>query len=299
MAIYFAQDGWRNITVAFPVNILEISKINELAKDIKLNLLIESPNVVRLLSKQLKTKINVFLKIDIGYQRTGIEAGNFKIINEILSEISNSSLISFKGFLGHAGHSYSARSLKQIAEIHEESIKKIHGLKNKYILEHPDLIISVGDTPTCSIMEDFSMVDEIRPGNFVFYDLMQNMIGSCETNQIAVVVACPVVAIHEDRNEILVYGGGVHFSMDRIEDDNRGSIFGRVVENRGGNWGSLIEDMYLKKLSQEHGTSHTPKEIIGNYKEGDIIKVLPVHSCMTANLLKEYLTTEGEIISRL
>jgi len=96
MAIYFAQDGWRNITVAFPVNILEISKINELAKDIKLNLLIESPNVVRLLSKQLKTKINVFLKIDIGYQRTGIEAGNFKIIDEILSEISNSSLISFK-----------------------------------------------------------------------------------------------------------------------------------------------------------------------------------------------------------
>ena len=41
MAVYFAPE-WNDITVAFPVNILEIETINYLAEKINLNLLIES-----------------------------------------------------------------------------------------------------------------------------------------------------------------------------------------------------------------------------------------------------------------
>jgi len=40
MARYFAEAGWKNITLAFPVNIREASQINELAGKIKLNLLL-------------------------------------------------------------------------------------------------------------------------------------------------------------------------------------------------------------------------------------------------------------------
>jgi len=39
MARYFAEAGWDDITLAFPVNIREASQINELAGKIKLNLL--------------------------------------------------------------------------------------------------------------------------------------------------------------------------------------------------------------------------------------------------------------------
>jgi len=42
MARYFASHGWKDISIAFPVNFAEVDEINELAKTIRLNLLIES-----------------------------------------------------------------------------------------------------------------------------------------------------------------------------------------------------------------------------------------------------------------
>jgi D-serine deaminase-like pyridoxal phosphate-dependent protein len=299
MAVYFAEDGWDDITVAFPVNVLEIDRINLLAQSINLNLLVESPEAVQLLNKQLKYPVNVFIKTDTGYHRTGVDPTNYTLIDRILEEVEKAELISFRGFLAHAGHSYDARGIDQIAQVHNESIARILSLKEHYKYRYPELALSVGDTPTCSRMEDFSGVDEIRPGNFVFYDLTQALIGSCTEEQVAVAMACPVVAIHEDRNEILVYGGGVHFSKDRIVEEKYGTIFGKVVTDDGLGWGRVVEGAYMKKLSQEHGTIYAPKEFIAKYKVGDIIKVLPVHSCMTADLMKKYLTTEGNTISML
>ena len=54
MAEYFADAGWKNITIAFPFNILEIEKANNLAKKIKLNLLIENFKTFKFLNKNLK-----------------------------------------------------------------------------------------------------------------------------------------------------------------------------------------------------------------------------------------------------
>jgi len=33
------------------------------------------------------------------------------------------------------------------------------------------LKISYGDTPTCCVSENFPGVDELRPGNFIFFDM--------------------------------------------------------------------------------------------------------------------------------
>ena len=45
MAFFFAQHGWNDITIAFPINILELEDINKLAQNIQLNLLLESVEV--------------------------------------------------------------------------------------------------------------------------------------------------------------------------------------------------------------------------------------------------------------
>jgi D-serine deaminase-like pyridoxal phosphate-dependent protein len=169
--------------------------------------------------------------------------------------------------------------------------------------------LSVGDTPTCSVIgpNDLDGIQEIRPGNFVFYDVEQAEIGSCTYDDIAVAVACPIVATHPQRRELILYGGGVHFSKDRLSDpnnDTRGVVYGRVVRSIPNSlcWGSVVEGMYLRSLSQEHGIVVVPpEEDFDSYKVGDILKVLPVHSCMTADVMrnKGYLTCDGEWISRM
>ena len=298
MAEYFAGDNWNDITVAFPANVLEIDTINRLAEQITLNLLVESTESVKILSEGLRHDINAFIKIDIGNHRTGITYDNTSLIDSILQAIDDSDHIFFTGFLSHAGHSYKATSHEEIGLIHQESIVRLSGLKQHYIGRYPHLIISTGDTPTCSMMEDFTSFDEIRPGNFVFYDLMQLSIGSCSVEQIALTMACPIVAIHKERNEMVIYGGAVHFSKESIEDSIRGTIFGSVVEDLQDGWGKIADGMYLKVLSQEHGSVHVPHHLIDNYRIGDIIKILPVHSCLTSQLMKRYLTTGGKIIER-
>jgi len=299
MAAYFSKAGWKDITVAFPANILEIELINQLAQSIVLNIVVESLETIHGLDNNLKENINIYIKLDLGYHRTGIAPEKEELISEMMEAIDVSQHMTMKGFLGHAGHSYAATNQSEVARVHCESTRLIVETRNKYVEQFPNLLVSVGDTPTCSVIEDFRMVDEIRPGNFVFYDLTQMHIGSCTAPQIAVALACPVVAIHAQRNEIIIYGGGVHFSKDTLDHREYGNIFGLAAEDNGESWGDLLDNVVLRKISQEHGTIQAPSSYIDLINVGDVIKILPVHSCMAADLFSTYHLSSGKVISRL
>ena len=47
MAKYFAQNGWQDITIAFPFYAQEISGINKLAEEIDINVIIVSPESIK------------------------------------------------------------------------------------------------------------------------------------------------------------------------------------------------------------------------------------------------------------
>jgi len=284
MACYFS-DSWDDITIAFPLNPREIVRINEIDQSINLNLTIENKEALIIARQKLKRKVGVFIKIDTGYHRTGIWHSNYSEISTVKQMMEETKLMDFKGFLIHAGHTYSCSSKAEVMEIHDESLQRIKGLRARFISTCPGLLMSYGDTPSCSLADDFTGIDEIRPGNFVYYDLMQVQIGSCSLEDIAVAVACPVVAKHPERNQITIYGGAVHFSKEHILEDGR-KVFGKRIQNplsfdnRAANIGSLIS------LSQEHGILELedPSEF-GEIKIGDLVFILPVHSCLAANLL--------------
>lgn len=300
MAKYFAEDNWDDITVAIPVNILEIDLINELAANIRLNLLVENIETVDFLSKKIASPVNIVIKTDTGYHRTGVAYDHLERIDKIINKVEVANHLQFLGFLTHSGHTYNARSNEEIETIHNDSLSKMATLHSRYSKRFPNLMISVGDTPTCSVMDDFGVATELRPGNFMFYDLMQYQISACSLDEIAVAMACPVIAKHPQRNEIIIHGGGVHFSKDVLEFEGLGKVFGFVVKDDGElGWSEPIEGVYLKKLSQEHGTIKATTEFIEECQIGDIIKILPVHSCMTADLMKRYLSTEGQWIEHL
>ena len=299
MANYFADAGWNDITIALSVNIPEIDEMNELAGRINLNLLIENKEGLAALQEKITWHTGIFIKIDTGYNRTGIEANNTQLIDQLLELIQKSPLLQFRGFLSHTGHSYQANSTHDVFSRHFDALLKMKALKARYAGEWPDLIVSLGDTPSCSLCDNFDGIDEIRPGNFVFYDLMQTKLGSCKLTDIAVRMVCPVLAIHPSRNEVVIYGGAVHFSKDSIINIDGKPLFGRVIVSQDDRKLLLDEKNYLHSLSQEHGVLKITPQCINFFKPGDLIEIIPVHSCLTANLMKEYLTTSDEIIKML
>ena len=293
MAEYFASEGWEDITIAFPVNLAEIDDINQLAGKVKLNLLVENRDTVEFLASRLSSNTGIYLKVDTGYHRTGILVNEDQEILKLVRSIRDFPIMQFKGLLVHNGQTYKASTKQEIKNIHKISLQKLLHLKS-YLQKHQiEAEISMGDTPAMSVVENFEGIDEIRPGNFVFYDVMQAGLGSCSENDIAVALACPVVAKHAGRKEIVIYGGAIHLSKDFIIGKYGNPIYGKIVVLNINGWSDVMQGTYIKSLSQEHGIIKTDNGFFEKVKIGDFIGVLPIHSCLTVSQMREYFTFNG------
>ncbi len=299
MAVFFAGDGWNDITIAFPLNIRELTAIDELASRIKINILIENMDVIPFMEKVIKHPLGIFLKIDTGSHRTGLAGSDIQTIKEIINRLTKNSLFQFRGLLTHAGQTYKTESGKEILTIYHETLNALIELKMNLAYGTGEVILSIGDTPSCSLVDQFEGIDEIRPGNFVFYDLMQYYLGSCAWEQIAVMLAAPVVARHPERDEIVVYGGAVHLSKEYITLPSGNRSYGGIVQFSGSGWSGFKNDSYVSGLSQEHGIIHADKQLMNQTRIGDLIGIVPVHSCLTANLMRGYLTLDGEKVDHM
>lgn len=297
MAGYFAGDGWKDITIAFPVNPAEVADINKLAGDAAINVLVENVEGIHFLANGLDHETGVFIKLDAGYHRTGVEIEDHQQILALIGEIQSRQNLHFKGFVIHNGHTYHASGSHEIQEIHLHALEKVAVLKDRLKTAGIDAVYSLGDTPALSRVDDFENVDEIRPGNFVFYDVMQQSLGACRFKDIAVAMACPVVAKHPSRNQMVIYGGGVHFSREYLLNPAGEKCFGYVVRLQGRGWGDPVPEAALVSLSQEHGIIRAPAAFIHEIAIGDFIGILPVHSCLTVAAMRAMVTTDGEKVS--
>ncbi|REG94617.1 alanine racemase [Algoriphagus antarcticus] len=291
MAEYLSGQGWVNIHIAFPFNPLEIPKLNKIAAKQSISVQLINAETTQMLADQLESSVGFFIEIDAGYGRTGVEVTDFGLIEEIMLIAKKSDKLKFKGFYLHPGHTY---YMPDIPAIYEQSRNALGMLKNKYSTEFPNLVSRIGDTPGCAVMEDFEDIDEMGPGNFVFYDLMQAELGGCEKRDIAVCLAVPVVDIKKNRKEILVHGGGVHLAKDVLVGENGLKNFGEVVYLNENGWTIPEKKSFLKSISQEHGIIKASDELLAKVKVGDLLGILPVHSCMTADAMGEYITLDGK-----
>ncbi|RLD22023.1 MAG: alanine racemase [Bacteroidetes bacterium] len=297
MAEYFAEDSWKHITIAFPVNILEIHKIANLATIVDLTLLVTDKEQIKVLLQEVDVYVNILIEIDTGSKRSGLNPANGKLISEMIDSLS-STQHHFKGFYSHFGHTYNAASRVEVESIYRESLNIMKDLKHTHAYAKPT--ISIGDTPSCSIINDFAEVKSIHAGNFVFYDLTQAQIGSCKEEDIAIALACPVVSKNAERNEIIIYGGGVHLSKESLLDnETKTSIFGKIVTFSEHGWSRSIPGCYVRSISQEHGVVKLTAEAFHKIKIGDVIGVLPVHSCMTADVMCGYVDLSGDSVDHL
>lgn len=295
MAQYFARAGWQDILIAFPFNWREIDEVNQLASQIHLGLLVESRDTARFLNWHLNYPVDVWIKIDVGSQRTGLAWDNPEAVQALAADLQRGRQLRLRGLLTHAGHSYRARGAEEVCGLHQQSMQRLTSLRDQLTQAGlPALEISIGDTPSCSLC-DCTGADELRPGNFLFYDVQQSQIGSCQPADIAVALACPVVALHPERNEVVVFGGAIHLSKDAFDLDGR-PAFGLVCLPQPNGWGAPLPGAFVRGLSQEHGVLHLPEEELARMRVGDLLCILPAHSCLTVTLMRSYLTLAGQVV---
>lgn len=310
MARYFVDAGWEDLTIAFPMNLRELSAINELASRAKIGVLVDSVESLHAMGALVDQPLSIWLEADTGYQRSGLTAsGSSESVArfaELCAQATAFPNLTVRGFLSHSGHSYgyAGRSGHSLEELYAQTMADLQALRDGLAAAgHSGLLISLGDTPMSSVVADLYGIDEMRPGNFIFYDWMQYAFGSCAQDQIAVAMAAPVVANYPERNEVIIYGGAVHLGKELLPRADGSADYGHIAPITGDGWGAAFEDVWLRSLSQEHGIIRgTPEAYdrdLAGLRPGDLVAVLPIHSCLTADLLKEYLTLDGRRISMM
>ncbi len=302
MAQYFARHGWRDITIAFPFNVRQSAAINALAQQVRLGILVESPEALAAARQKLHADLDLWFEIDDGSGRSGLDwqgASNASI-SALLDAVGDCPNLHPRGLLTHAGRIYRARGAAEIRQVYQETVERMQQARRGLALE-----LSVGDTPGCTLADDLGAVDEIRPGNFVFYDVQQLMLGVCRADQIALAVACPVVAKYPSRQEVVIYGGAVHLSKDTVLVDGQ-AVYGLAANGPAAlpcdaGWGDPLPGASVARLTQEHGVLRLPSPWIDQIKIGDLLYVLPAHSCLAVSALGAggVLTLDGQLLPTL
>ena len=296
----FAQHGFTDITYAVPIERGKFGDAIEILQSgVKLNLLTDDGETARLLDDaagQAGVRFDVFVKIDCGTHRVGVEPHTAEAV-AIPRQLSEAKNLNFAGILTHAGHSYDAHSRDEILAVarHErDSMVELAERLRAMSVEVPT--VSIGSTPTMSVVDHLDGIDEIRPGNYIFFDASQATLGSCSFEDAALTVLTAVIHKDNSRRKLVVDAGAVALSKDRGPvgiDPTWG--YGHVLDVEGNETG-----MRVTSLSQEHGEIDAAENAgFEKLNVGDRLRILANHSCLTAAQHSHYNVVEnGRIVDR-
>lgn len=296
----FADAGFSQVTYAVPIEQGKFAQAIDLVRDgVKLSLITDDAETAQALDKaagDAGVPFDVFLKVDCGYHRCGVEPHTAEATS-IPRQIADSKNLHFAGILTHAGHSYNARSRDEIVEIarqeREVMVAHAEALRAGGI-EVPT--VSIGSTPSITHVDHLEGIDEIRPGNYIFFDAFQATLGSCASDDCALTVLAAVVHRDPARKKVIVDAGAIAMSKDRgaVEIDSKCG-YGRVLDLEGN-----ALDAHVSSLSQEHGVFHVGDDaVFDRLTVGSRLRILANHSCLTAAQHSHYNVMEaGKIVDR-
>jgi D-serine deaminase-like pyridoxal phosphate-dependent protein len=294
-ARFFAERGFTDLTYAVPVEPGKFAAACDLARrGVGLALITddtEVPEPLDAAARQAGVTLDLFLKVDCGYHRCGVEPHTAEA-REIPRRIADARNLRFAGILTHAGHSYHARTREELLSL----ARRERGVMTEFAqelradgVEVP--IVSVGSTPTMSVVDHLAGVDEARPGNYIFYDAFQATLGSCAFTDCALTVLASVVHRDRTRRKVVLDAGAIALSKDRgAAELDPASGFGHVLDLEGNDTG-----LRVNSVSQEHGVVEIEDDgLFERMRVGGRVRVLANHSCLTAAQHPFYNVLEGE-----
>jgi D-serine deaminase-like pyridoxal phosphate-dependent protein len=208
---------------------------------------------------------------------------------------------SLRGVMTHAGASYACRSTDAIAAMAEQERAAVVQAAERLRQAGFDApVVSVGSTPTATFARALPGVTEVRPGVFVFQDLVMAGLGVCAIDDIALSVLVSVIGHQREKGRILTDGGWTAVSRDRgtaRQAIDRG--YGLVLDVDGG----LLEGFVMSDANQEHGIVSRPDGGAIDWAGvpvGARFRILPNHACATAAQHAAYHVINGsrEILAR-
>lgn len=295
----FAKKGIRDIFIAYPLFVTEakLQRLIKLSRKVKLTLAIDSAEGAKGLAKGL-SGVRVLVEIDSGHRRSGCLPDR---AGEVALEAKSLGLEPV-GVFTFPGHSYKPKGAKQAVADEQRALKEAATAMAKIGIEAK--VISSGSTPSAGVSAESSLtsgkskslVNELRPGVYVFNDAQQLELGTCTAKEVALWAVATVVSV--TGNRMILDSGSKTLGADRAA---WATGYGRLLD---------FPEARIEALSEHHATAVFPETKTSKAgtkasggklpKIGDLIRVAPNHVCNAVNLVdRVYLLENQKVVGSL
>ncbi|WP_223819697.1 DSD1 family PLP-dependent enzyme [Cupriavidus cauae] len=295
---HFLEHGWTDILYAVGIVPSKLPHVEELVRrGARMTLLldnVEAAAAVAAYCRERALGVPVLIEIDTDGHRSGVKPED-PVLLEIGAALDGKEGQGawLAGVLTHAGDSYNCRSAAAIEALAEqERAGAVRAAQRLRAAGHAAPVVSVGSTPTAHYARSLDGVTEVRAGVFVFFDLVMNGIGVCETSDIALSVLCTVIGHQREKGWLITDAGWMAMSRDRgtaKQPVDQG--YGLVCDLDG----KPLADLVMVDANQEHGiVSHrTDPVATPMLPVGTLLRILPNHACATAAQHGAYTVVAG------
>jgi D-serine deaminase-like pyridoxal phosphate-dependent protein len=295
----FAAAGIADIRLPYPLNPVNAERVIELLDRTRLSFIVDDLEVARGWSDAMVREgrtVEVLVKVDVGFHRCGIDPARAEAA-EMVARVAGLPGLRFRGLLSHAGHGYGAASeseVQAIAAREAETLARLRADIEALGVEVEE--VSVGATPTVRYSVRADGVTELRPGNYVYFDRTQVMLGAAAWDDCALTVLARVVS-RPARERIILDSGSKTLTNDLARGFTPAPGYGAVLESIDGiqapDAGLLVE-----RLSEEHANVRAGDG--SGHAVGALVRIVPNHSCVVSNLVDAVWLVDGpDVIERL
>ena len=294
----FAEAGIGDIRLPYPVHPSQAARLIALMDRARVSIIVDSIESASGWSAAMTAagrRLEVLIKVDVGFHRCGVDPARPDVV-ETIASIARLPGLRFLGLLSHAGHSYGAGSLRELEDIARTERDILTSVA--VALRHGGVEvreISVGSTPTSRFIGAQSGATEMRPGNYVFFDRTQVGLGAATLDDCAMGVVSTVVS-RPAPDRVIFDAGSKTLTTDGVRGFAKLTGHGLVFPALDA--AAPDESIVLERLSEEHATASVPPDCA--LRIGDRVRIIPNHACVVTNLMDELLITEGtDVVGRL
>ena len=278
-----ANAGLEDILIACPVfGEQKWQRVVSLAERVRLSVAIDSLEAARNLSVRAQaqgTTVGILVEFDTGFGRCGLPIDQQSV--SVTQQIAELPGLILRGVMTYPGHFFTGRQERNgLLDAEIEKIQRLMDLLQSAGIATP--IFSGGSTPSAHLAHRFPVINEIRPGTYIFND--KNQV-SCEIATYEDCAACVLTTVVSTSvpGRTIVDGGSKTFSSETLVSGDRKG-FGHVLDDPG---------ILFDHLSEEHGhldiTNATKR-----FKMGDRLRIIPNHICVCVNLHDRIYGVRGD-----
>ncbi len=282
-----ADAGADDIFITTPmVGKARIQRLIALSKRIHLTLNVDSVVVAQSIEDEcslIDHTMDVRIEINTGLHRTGVTLDDCVALTKAVLDMPH---LRLTGIFTYKGANLNGTSTRDTTAAAVQEAELIWEAKRRMEQVGAHITsVSGGSTPTGRILMHQSGITELRPGTYIFNDMMQVGIGAVNIERCAATVICTVISTPTP-NLAIVDAGTKALSIDATP----GTF---PYELRGNGYIVGHGELLLERMYEELGIISSKDQPTG-LKIGDQLAIIPNHICCTVNLYNDAYVKETD-----